>query len=517
MSGKSVHEIYSLIKNLTGGEKRYFKIFSSLHDGDNENKYVKLFDMIESGGIRNDEELEEKCPEIKRSQIPNLKNYLTRQILKSMRIYKSGFTADARLRELFDEVEILYSKKMHKSCYKRLREIKRAAYKEDKHLFFIMALRWEDTIDKYMLDVKRIEKKVNNSYEEERLAIKKQENFLEYLNLFSKVLLLEFKQGYERNPVIVSQMKELMDNPLLKNEENALTDRSKMMIYQSKCTYYYSINDYGRTKDYLEKIVGLMGAYNYSNAGQMTAYLTQMKNLLIVNTQLRKGGEFYSVLNKIRTLPETYPRIKGTELEKMIFEASCSEELNYYMVEGQLDRALEKAPYGEKGLKKYKGQLIKTNELNICYNLGSIYYYMNKYDEALEKINVILNYPDTSIAENLYCFSRILFLMINYDLGNYDLVESRIKSTVRFLNKRDRLYKFESFILDSIRKLLNAAGKDEEKEKLEEMKSDITLLSREPFEKQAADDLEILAWLNSKLSGRSFAEEIEASRKGDII
>ena len=514
MSKESNHEIYSLIEGMTGGEKRYFKIFSSLYDGDSENKYIQLFNIIESNGIRNDEELEERCTEIKLSQIPNLKNYLTRQVLRSLRIYKSGFTDDMRLRELFDEVEILFSKKMYKSCYKRLREIKKKAYDGDKHLFFIMALRWEDTIDKYMLDVKKIEKRVNSSYEEERLAIKRQENFLEYLNLFSKVLLLEFKQGYERNRVIIKQMEELMENRLLKNEKNALTDRSKMMMYQAKCTYYYSIEDYGMTKSYLEKIVGLMGRNSYSGADQMTGYFTQMKNLLIVNTQLRKAEEFYSVLHTIRTLPERYPRIKGAELEKMIFEASCSEELNHYMVMGQLTRALEKTSYGEAGLKKYKGQLVVINELNICYNLGSIYYYMNMYDEALEKINVILNYPDTSIAENLYCFSRILFLMINYDLGNYDLVESRIKSTARFLNKRERLYKFESLILDSVRKLLNAAGKEEEEERFEEMKSDIILLSREPFEKHAADDLEILSWLNSKLSGRSFAEEIEASRKG---
>ncbi len=494
-----MHEVYSLIKSMDGAEKRYFRLYSGLHTGGN-NKYIKLFDLIESGSA---------IEGLSKSQLPNLRNYLTRQILSALRLYKNSHSIDIVLREILDEIEILYDRKLYKSCYKRIRKLKKLAKDNERYLYLAAALRWEDMTDKFILNIKKIEEKINNSYSEELDAVNQYGNQVKYTNLISRLLLLEYKQGYERNPETTRQMEELLNSPLMKADERNLPERIRLMINQVKCTYYYSKENYPETGKYLQKIIGLIEQQKFLSANQMTGYLTQLKNQLIIFSYLKDEDRFFNTLEKMRGLPEKHPNISRKELDKMIYEASISEEINYYMLSGKMKEALSKTEYAETGLKKYAGKLLKINELSILYNLASVYHYNGRFDESIDRINKILNYPDTTISENIFCFTRLLFLMVNYDMGNYDLVESRIKSTGRFLNKRNKLYKFESLILRSIRKLLNAAGRANELRILNGIKNDIEFISGEPFEKRAADDLEIAAWINSKIKRSPFIDEIK--------
>ena len=48
MSNKASSSLFELIKSLTKSEKRYFKVLSSKHVIGNENKYIQLFDFIDS-------------------------------------------------------------------------------------------------------------------------------------------------------------------------------------------------------------------------------------------------------------------------------------------------------------------------------------------------------------------------------------------------------------------------------------------------------------------------------------
>jgi len=99
--------------------------------------------------------------------------------------------------------------------------------------------------------------------------------------------------------------------------------------------------------------------------------------------------------------------------------------------------------------------------------------------------------------------------MLRYELGNYDLVEYRSKSTHYFLDKRGRLYKVESAFLNFFQKKLPKiigqkelvlAFKDLKKE-LEEIfsaKGGSASGGKDPFERRALEYFDFISWLDSK-------------------
>src|SRR5688500_17153020 len=98
---KVTDDLLQLIKSLDQTEKRYFKIFATMHvKGSDDNKYVKLFDAIDKQNEYNEEQIREQFKDEKfLIQLHVAKNYLYNIILKSLRLYHSE---KSKLNELMD-------------------------------------------------------------------------------------------------------------------------------------------------------------------------------------------------------------------------------------------------------------------------------------------------------------------------------------------------------------------------------------------------------------------------------
>ena len=58
---KVTDDLFQLIKSLDQSEKRYFKIFSTMHIKDSEeNKYIMLFDAIDKQSEYDEDEIRKK-------------------------------------------------------------------------------------------------------------------------------------------------------------------------------------------------------------------------------------------------------------------------------------------------------------------------------------------------------------------------------------------------------------------------------------------------------------------------
>lgn len=81
-----------------------------------------------------------------------------------------------------------------------------------------------------------------------------------------------------------------------------------------------------------------------------------------------------------------------------------------------------------------------------------------------------------------------------------------VKSTYRYLFKRKRVYKFETLVLNFIRKQgLNKNFYKESRDSLKDLKREAGKLLKDPFEKNVFQYFHFLAWLESKIEKRPFA------------
>lgn len=107
--------------------------------------------------------------------------------------------------------------------------------------------------------------------------------------------------------------------------------------------------------------------------------------------------------------------------------------------------------------------------------------------------------------------ARIMNIIIHYELKNFILLEYELKSLKRFLEKRDKIFQFEKAVLHTFSKLIKISRGDDILFELRELRSAIIELNKDEYERKANEYLDVVTWVDSKMSGKSFEEIIQSN------
>jgi len=153
-----------------------------------------------------------------------------------------------------------------------------------------------------------------------------------------------------------------------------------------------------------------------------------------------------------------------------------------------------------------------NSDVILYYNISLVYFGKGDYRSSLIWLNKILNNSKKgqTVIMNAYCSFIIFNLILHYELNNSELLPYITKSTFQFLLKKEKLYKFETIIMQFIRRtLLNFKTDKLQKEAFKKLKAELIPLTENDFEKQAFEFFDFIAWLDSKIEKRSFAEMVK--------
>lgn len=93
--------VFELIRSMSKAEKRNFKLYATRLAGNQEAKFLTLFDCLDSLDEYDEKRILQRCP-IKKEQLPNMKAHLYKQILVSIRLLDVQRTVPMQLREQID-------------------------------------------------------------------------------------------------------------------------------------------------------------------------------------------------------------------------------------------------------------------------------------------------------------------------------------------------------------------------------------------------------------------------------
>ena len=111
MSTGTTDSLIRLIRSLTKAEKRSFKLYANRNSsGDEELKFLQLFDFIDKNEHYSEEQALLKIKGIKKSQLSNIKAHLYKQLLTSLRLQHVQHMPVIEIRESVDHAQILYQK-----------------------------------------------------------------------------------------------------------------------------------------------------------------------------------------------------------------------------------------------------------------------------------------------------------------------------------------------------------------------------------------------------------------------
>ncbi len=497
---KVTDDLFQLIKSLEQAEKRYFKIFTTMHvKGGDSNNYSKLFDAIDKQDVYDEDEIRKQFKGEKFvNQLHVAKNYLYNNIMKSLRLFHSEKSKLNELMDILRDVQILYDKSLYKQCRKLLDKAKKIAETYEKHAQILAVLDWEKTLARTSAYADTGEEELLAYYNDYKKTIEEISNINEYWRLATEVFLLRKKKGEIRNKEDLKRFNQIIKHPLMKSESSALTFLSKTFYLNTKGLYYLTNKDFENLYTYCNKLVAHLESNK--NLFKEDNYVSALYNLLLVEIELKRFDEALKTIGKLRSIESD-----SVTMQARIFVTSYDTELNLYLRTGEFDKGLKLVDSIEKGLAAYKDKINKESEVLFDYNIAYLYFGKKDPDNSLKWVNKIINNKELTVRDDIQCFARILNIIIHFELGNYDLIEYIIKSTRRYLSSKNTLNRFELTVLSHIRKLINTKTDKEKSVIYDDWKHELKSISGDFLEIKALEYFDFISWIESKTGGRELA------------
>ncbi|MGQ0827659.1 MAG: hypothetical protein ACT4ON_04620 [Bacteroidota bacterium] len=499
-------DLFELIKSLNKNEKRFISLFASVQAG--EKKYLKLFNAIDKQKEYDEGKIRQQFKGEKFiNQLTFTKNYLYNFILKSLNIYHSQASVDAQLKELIRNAEILLEKSLLKQCRDVLQRAKQLASYHDKYPLLLEIIKIEKEVIAKTAVSSTSENDLNSILGEELDSIEKLSNLCNYWNLYSRLLVTGRRNWRLRSDEEMSPFKAIMSHELLSTEKKALSFGAQHLYYHLQGMCHFFKEEMEQAFIYLDKACKMYESRPERISENLPRYISARSNVILALLHLKKFSEASVILDELKN---KYFDSGSSDLKKKLFQNYHVYYTYIHLNACDFEKGIALVSAISEGFEKYNVDV--ESKIVLCFNIANLYFAIADYNSALLWTNKILNDPaiGAELRQDLVSFVKIFNLVIHFELGNQELIDYLVKSTYRFLYKRERLYQFETIVLDFIRKYSKINNRKEAITLFKEVKEKMLPLTLIPYEKKAFDKFDFIPWIESKIEGKSFADVLRS-------
>jgi tetratricopeptide (TPR) repeat protein len=219
---------------------------------------------------------------------------------------------------------------------------------------------------------------------------------------------------------------------------------------------------------------------------------------MYVGMQLEKFTEVEGYLNKLNELPKELMESATDNQAMRIFVLEMSSRLTLHTIKEEYDKGIELIPEIEDGIIKYGDKLSAVRRSFFYFNIAVLYFWKGEMNTALKWINQLLNNIDIDDTQDIHCMAQIFYLIIHLELGNKSLLPYSLRSTKRYLETRNRVYKFEKVLLDFVNEQLKKRQNKTDAELFSELSTELEVLSKDSFEKPVFEYFNFLKWAKNR-------------------
>jgi hypothetical protein len=496
MSNRFTDSLFQLIHSLEKSEKRHFKLYIKRSSSKEDLKIVQLFDALDKMNDYDEKVLLKKLKGTEKPQLYNLRTHLYKEILASLRLLKSSDSIDLQLNEQFDYAHILYKKGLFVQSLKILERAKETALANQKYNYLTQVNALEKRIE--MLHITRSMQSRAELLSKEANEISGRIEILSKLsNLALQLYGWYIKHGHARNEKDETGVKKFLKENLPANAHKQTGFYEQLYLYQSYCWYAFIRQDFIMYYRYSQKWVDLFTSQPLMIRVETSHYIKGLHNLLNAHFDLRNHARFEKTLKEFEAFAET-DRVKDHDnfrIQAFIYINSA--KINQHLMQGTFKEGLSLVPYVEEKLEEYAPFIDAHRILVFNYKIASLYFGSGDYDTSIDYLQKIIN-DNTDMRGDLQCYARVLHLLAHYELGNFDILESLIRSVYRFLSKMQNLTVIEEEMFAFIRNSFRIS-RHKLKPELEKFLHKIKQFEKSRFETRAFAYLDIISWVESKL------------------
>jgi len=495
-----------LLASLSKTEKRYITLALQKLGGDL--KIQQLFEAYTTFQLTDENEILTHCPQIKSSQLSNLKAHLYQKILHFLRDYHLSHSKDIQLRECIDHAQLLLDRGLHRQCTKLLAKAKKLASQNDNLELNLEILKLQKQVFAQGIGGES-QQKVNDIIREVQDMTQKISNVNLLSNIQVRLNYWYVKKGFVRKETYSDEIAQYIQQHLPEYDESTLSFHERLHLYEVYVTYYLFTQNFSQAFEYARRWVALFEVHPEFIPLKPMEYIRGLHKLLITQQRLHRYEEFLETMQTLKQVGQLSNLKLNGNLRATLFKYITIHELNAYFLTGNFTEGTELVAQKAQEINQFVDQLGRHATITFYYKIACMYFGASDYRQASYWLQKIINEHQIELREDIHCFARILNLISHYEQGNTDLIDYQIKSTYRFLLLRDDLGKYQTYILGFLKNLSSETTESELTQRFDELRRQMLTLIDSPYESRAFIYFDIISWLESKINKRTVEEVIQ--------
>ncbi|HRH56085.1 MAG TPA: hypothetical protein PLS10_00450 [Chitinophagales bacterium] len=486
--------INELVQSLSVNEKRYFSLMQKMNS--KEKNYLRLFEAINQQ--LSQKQITEKFAETK-INISYEKSYLTKMLLKSLRNFHESSSIDTIIYQALFDIEILLDKKLYVFCLAYTEYYLELCKECELYEFQLLLLKGKRRCILRMGNADAYA--ANNSIEAaiEKDCLQKLENINTFKALHQQThQILNRKEGL-MNAEDKAMLTKIVENKILNDINNAHSFLAKMMFYDIKIWYYSNaVKNHTTAYEYSVKKIELLETNTFVLKSSPLTYMSVYANHYIRTYALGKIDELPNVIAKIDLIANSKSPFISQDIKNEAFSHSSEKILDYCVATLDFTNGVRYFMLNKKRMKQQNFKLNAFFYMTQHYFVAYFYFHLKEYKNAIKHIKITLDdfKPETRLLT--YMCAKMLNILIQFELNNFELIPYLLKSTERLLKLNQ--IEYQSFFLTDalLKKITPTTSKKEKKDLFANYISQLNNLT-DTSDIAFANDIGLFFWAQGKL------------------
>lgn len=502
------NKLFLLIQKMTPSEKRYFKRFGLVQQKNTSaaeavrKQYVLVFDAINEQGDYDEAALLEQFKA--HSFVKNfseIKKYLFQQILKALRNYHAQHSIDSQLYNYLNDINILYQKELYHECERVITKAKKIAQRYEKFTVLLLLNEWKRNVLRISHHIKGMQHYLEQESKEDDHYIKAMQNETAY---FKEGVSISFQMRQKGPNATVHQSTDLPP-------EGPITFRAKRYLYLKESTEGYM--EYNGDKVFKASFddIALFEANPHFIEYNPKQYSIALANILdCCANKIDYNHRFDDYFQKT---------LQALDHKKLDDEFRVKERLWAYLSKVKAYGWRQNNHYA---LSKARETLVKLYQKAHAQNyaIGGLDVYikdsllrsaiiLGNFSAALEAYNDFLELNLGNYREDLQMETRLLGLIPHYEFGNWQLLESLIRSAQRLIERKYPHFQLGRLFIKAVKTCVALQKAQTPREEMaliwRKIKKDaLSIASKQ----RLADYIIFTGWIDRQIKGGSVADRV---------
>lgn len=485
--------LIQLINSLTKQEKKEFSIYISNKP---EKDYIFLFRLIDDRKIGGPEELKRCFLEARpTSSFNTVVTYLFDlliDILTGLRTEQDSYYL------LFNELlhaRVLYEKSMYQECFQTLKRVKEKAVYYENHFALLVAQRLELnyllTLDFEEVD----EKKLLNKQYKMKNTLKSIRQLNEQSELYELLKHRMIHNGASRSLEETQKLDDLVTSEISivasAGVENFEIKKNHQLF---QANYFITVGDYRAAFNSFVELNKLFEENSHLWNNPPVYYLMTVEGMLESLRIIHNYEGMNYFIEKLSKLSSP-----SSSFQLNVTYVMFIYRLFSYIDVGEFEKAGEWVAEHQACLIDKIALLKEQHQAEMSLYIALVYLGNKEYRKARKRLSTTISRGHLYSAP-LFRTIRIVSVMIHYELGDVDYIQSEVRSIKREMSRnKGHNLKVETFLLKFLNCSFADANRIKRAEIWESMVAEVHALYADKYETQILRKFDFVAWVEAKI------------------